>query len=52
MSKNESTVTGSFEIDPHWGAMPEGELARLIGAGDPNEITAGPTPAGHEELGE
>jgi hypothetical protein len=50
MSK-EATI-GQFDLDPHWGALPKGELARLLGAGDPKEITSGPTPIGHEELGE
>jgi hypothetical protein len=38
-----------FEVETAWGKLPQGEFARMIGAGDPNEITAD-APVGHEEL--
>jgi hypothetical protein len=49
MSENTNTA-GQLAYDPHWGTRKPGEVAELIGAGDPNEIVAGPTPVAHEEL--
>lgn len=43
------TATESIAVDTHWGLVPEGEAARLIGAGDPNEIAAGAQPTDPED---
>jgi hypothetical protein len=40
MSATDSKVT----VDNHWGIVPEGQAAIVLGAGDPSEIVAGPTP--------
>lgn len=45
MTTETTNTTGQIEVDPQWGALPKGEAARIFGAGDPREITAGAQPA-------
>jgi hypothetical protein len=52
MTDTKNYASTAFAYDPHWGALPKGELARLIGAGDENEVVNEKNPVGHKELGE
>lgn len=37
-------MKSNIEVDDHWGLVPEGEAARLLGAGDPSVIEIGSQP--------